>query len=481
MVCGGIRVSGHDRGRDRSRRGGGLDRVQLPLPCGAMSDTFEAETAVPRPDQPKGRRNTRLALTILAHPDASRVGAQVWLEGSQVDLSRLEPVFGDGQPLRDRHLSRSPVRLLPAGTLGVTFSARDTSTALEVEGQAVASSLTVPWEAVDAGVVVTLAGRVALVLVRRPEPEPTADLGLLGVSAAIERVRREILQVADLDVLVLVRGESGVGKERVAAAIHAASPRVARRCVAVNMAAVPPSLAASELFGHTQGAFSGAGAARDGHFVHAHRGTLFLDEVGDTPSDVQPMLLRVLETREVRPVGSDVARLVDVRVIAATDASLEARVSSGRFRAPLLHRLAEFQIWVPPLRQRREDIGVLASAFAAEERVRVGDPPRWGLPAPLVARWARLAWPGNVRELHNSVRQLVIRNRGRESIVWDEVAVGARPPDRSARRAADLSADEVRDRLEAVGWQVKQAAAELGVSRAALYRRMEKLGIERPE
>ncbi len=444
-----------------------------------MTDTLELNTELPHRRRRPVRAQPVLALTVLAHPDPKRVGARAWPGKGGVEISRAGPVFEDGEPLRDRFLSRRPVLIHRAGAAGLTLSTRETSTKLVVDGRNLEGTLTLAWDRVDRGVVLELAERITLLLIRRAPAQSGPALGLLGVSAAAERIRREILQVADLTVPVLVRGESGVGKERVAQALHAASPRSAGPCVAVNMATVPPTLAASELFGHVKGAFSGAGQAREGHFARADGGTLFLDEVGDTPQEVQPMLLRALETGEIQPVGGNTPQVVDVRVVSATDAELEKGIAEGRFRAPLLHRLAGFHISIPPLRERPEDVGVLATAFAAEVRVEVGDPPEWGLPAGLVAAWARHPWPGNVRALRNAVRQVVILNRGREEMEWEAPEATPAPSAAPGRKAGELEGPEILEAIEAEGG-IKQAAAALGVSRAALYRRMEKLGLERP-
>ena len=198
-----------------------------------------------------------------------------------------------------------------------------------------------------------------------------------------------------------------------------------RPFVAVNMGAIPPSLAAAELFGAEKGAFTGANRARRGFFRSADGGTLFLDEIGETPSEVQGMLLRVLETGEIQPVGSENPRKVNVRVLAATDARLEMEIAEGRFRAPLLHRLNGFEIRLPPLRERLDDLGRLLLHFLRQEMenlgenfslVASGNPRGPWLPAPLVAQLAMGHWPGNVRQLLNITRQLVIGNRGAQQL-----------------------------------------------------------------
>jgi len=265
-------------------------------------------------------------------------------------------------------------------------------------------------------------------------------------------VRAEIARVADLTLPVLLRGETGSGKELVARAIHQVGSRD-RPFIAVNIAAIPPSTAASELSGHARGAFTGAAGDHQGLFERADGGTPFLDEIGETPADVQPMLLRVLETGEVTPLGSTKSRNVTVRLIAATEAGLDTQVSEHGFRAALLHRLAGYQLVVPPLRDRRDDIGRL-----------------------LVGRLARYAWPGNVRQLRNAARQLAISSRGADEVRADAalekllaVSAVAPAPGAARRDPADVTDDELLAALRANKWRAVGAATQLGLPRPTLY------------
>ncbi len=247
----------------------------------------------------------------------------------------------------------------------------------------------------------------------------------MGQGEGIRRVREEVARVADLNVPVLIRGETGTGKELVARAIHQHSPRRDGPFVSVNLGAISKELVSAELFGARKGAYTGATRDREGFFRAAHGGTLFLDEVGEAPPEVQVALLRVLETGEVFPVGASAPVRVDVRLLTATDAHLEERIREGLFKAPLLHRLAGFEIQVPPLRERREDIGTLFMYFARQELESMGEAQRltssdpraepW-LPASLAVRLVRFAWPGNIRQLRNVTRQLVIGSRGLASL-----------------------------------------------------------------
>jgi two-component system, NtrC family, nitrogen regulation response regulator GlnG len=444
-------------------------------------------------------------LTLAAHPDLRRVGERVALpeisSGRPVELSRLAPLFsppggGSPEPLADPHLSRSPLWLAPGPAPGSVLLRRgDSSMIVEVDGRQVQAEHLVSAADLERGAVLLLAGRIVLVLHPMP-PAPAREvegLGLTGDSAAMAQVRTDVRRVADLEVAVLLRGETGTGKELVARAIHRSSARRSRPYLAVNMGAIPPALAAAELFGAARGAFTGADQRRTGYFSQAHGGTLFLDEIGETPPEVQALLLRALETGEIQPVGAEAPRRVDVRVLAATDADLEEAIAAGRFRAPLLHRLNGYEIRLPALRERREDFGQLFFSFlrqeleAMGEEMRLADPgPRgdpW-LPAALVARLAAAAWPGNVRQLRNVARQIAIGNRGAEQADLPpallktlehqlEKGSGPRPtssPSRPTyRRPADVSEEELLAALAANRWKLVATAAQLGLSRTALY------------
>ena len=325
-------------------------------------------------------------------------------------------------------------------------------------------------------------------------PQSRPGLGLIGESEAIQAVRDAALRVAATDVGVLLRGESGTGKELVARAIHEHGPRRTGPFVAINMAAIPPSVAASELFGHVRGAFTGASGERRGHFREADGGTLFLDEIGEAPTEVQVALLRTLETGVVRPVGASRGVRTTVRVIAATDADLESAVAAGRFRQALLQRLGGFRLELPSLRSRRDDVGRLVVHFlraelealgAARRLPPVGDPrARPWLPASVVERLVRYEWPGNVRELRNVARQIAISDRTRERVQLDERLV-ATPDDRSnaaptdrpgqpelrapSRGPAEIGEDELVSTLRQHGWALGPTARALGIARSSLF------------
>jgi two-component system response regulator HydG len=303
---------------------------------------------------------------------------------------------------------------------------------------------------------------------------------LVGATAAMRRIYELVDRIAPAAAAVLVRGESGTGKELVARAIHDRGPRRDRPFIAVNCTALPDQLLESELFGHTRGAFSGAVSARAGLFVEASGGTLFLDEIGDMPAPLQARLLRVLQDGEVRAVGSDAARSIDVRVVAATHQDLESKVEDGSFRADLFYRLDVVQLMLPPLREHLEDVPILVDHFLARARQRNPQSPVVRVSQELVAMLMRYAWPGNVRELQNLIERMVVVGAKPELSVAElaelapRVAGGggqfALPRDRFA------TLHEVED--EYIAWMIDQcggnktrAAERLGVDPSTLHRR----------
>ena len=237
--------------------------------------------------------------------------------------------------------------------------------------------------------------------------------GLIGQSESIREVLVKVEQMAPVSSTVLIEGESGTGKELVARAIHRLSPRRAKPFIAVNVGALPETLLESELFGHEKGAFTGAAERRIGRFELAHTGTLFLDEIGDIPSATQVKLLRVLEEREVTRVGGTGSITVDVRVVAATNNPLRESVEAGRFRSDLYYRLNVLNIYLPPLRDRKEDIPILVRRFITELS-REHDRPFKGISPEALEILIEYAWPGNVRELRNLVESMVVLAPGRE-------------------------------------------------------------------
>ncbi len=319
----------------------------------------------------------------------------------------------------------------------------------------------------------------------------------LGASTAAERVREDIALLARSDLPVLISGETGVGKEVAARALHRQSARRDQPLIYLNCAALPESIAESELFGHTRGAFTGATDARPGKFEVANRGTLFLDEIGELPLSLQPKLLRVLQTGEIQRVGSDAASYVDVRVVAATNRNLAAEVDAGRFRADLFHRLNVYPLAIPPLRERPADIGLLCGYFLDHVRVRLGLGP---LRVTAQAREALRAydWPGNVRELEHVLLRAALRaaggRRGASVVIGIEhlalgtsqapagVAAENAPPAIGAVTSLRAATDDyqralVRQALAASDGNWAAAARALALDRGNLRRLAARLGL----
>lgn len=320
---------------------------------------------------------------------------------------------------------------------------------------------------------------------------------LIGSSAPIQKILRQIELVAPTDSTVLIEGESGTGKELVAREIHRKSARKNEPMVRVNCATIPAELFESEFFGHVKGSFTGAVRDRVGRFQIAHRGTLFLDEVGEIPLNLQSKLLRVLQEGEFEPIGDDASRAVDVRVIAATNRDLEDEVRRGKFREDLYYRLGVFPIEVPPLRQRRDDIGLLADHFVNRiaERLSIQKP---DLKKKHVRQLEQYDWPGNIRELENVIERALITRRGAqlEFGLARENTSGASAATTSEllnheQSAEILSADEIKEfeRLNIVAalnkcdWKIggsDGAAALLGVKPTTLSSRIKAMNIKRP-
>src|ERR1700682_4029538 len=243
------------------------------------------------------------------------------------------------------------------------------------------------------------------------ESIPRAFEGMIGASEALKRVLAHVQTVASTDSTVLLEGETGTGKEMISQAIHTLSQRKARNFVKLNCAAIPLGLLESELVGHEKGAFTGAIAKKIGRFELADKGTLFLDEVGDIPLELQPKLMRVLQEQEFERLGSSRTQRVNVRLVAATNVSLTAMVGDKKFRSDLYYRLNVFPVTVPPLRDRREDIPVLVRHFANNYARRMGKHIE-SIPKDAMDALFRYAWPGNIRELQNLIERAVILSTG---------------------------------------------------------------------
>ncbi|RKG75125.1 sigma-54-dependent Fis family transcriptional regulator [Corallococcus terminator] len=304
--------------------------------------------------------------------------------------------------------------------------------------------------------------------------------GMVARADAMQKVLNLARRSAKVDTTILVTGESGVGKERIARLIHDESGRAHKAFIAVNCAAVTESLLESELFGHAKGAFTGATHDRPGLFEAAHGGTLFLDEVGEVPPAMQAKLLRVLQEREVRRVGENLSRKVDVRVVAATNRELTEEVRLGHFRQDLFYRLRVIELRIPPLRERKEDILPLARMLLAEAGERLGR--RVSSLSPDAAdQLLRYPWPGNVRELGNAIERAVVLCEGprveREDLPEEvRAAPPSMVPTGSPRRLEDMEKEYILAVLAQNGGNRSRTAEQLDIGVATLYRKLKQYG-----
>lgn len=313
---------------------------------------------------------------------------------------------------------------------------------------------------------------------------------IIGNSAALESVLDQVEQVAPTDSTVLIEGETGTGKELIAHAIHNASQRFGRPLIKLNCAAIPLDLLESELFGHEKGAFTGAIAQKIGRFEMADKGTLFLDEVGDIPPSLQPKLLRVLQEQQFERLGSGRTHQVDVRLVAATNRDLGKMIARGQFRSDLYYRLNVFPIFLPALRERREDIPALVEHFVKTLSRRMGKQVD-SVPSETMAAFQWYSWPGNIRELQNLVERAVILSRDgvlpnplpksrTDSII---PSVHGSQAFQSSMTLEDSDRALILETLELAGWRVggpRGAASKLGLKRTTLLAKMKRLGISRP-
>jgi transcriptional regulator with AAA-type ATPase domain len=426
-----------------------------------------------------------LAMTIAWHPDQARIGEQfIWADRNKaLELSRFVPLFrkpGDeGLGLGHSGISRAPLRMVPDRD-GVTIHSSDSRMVTSLNGFEIGHPARLTREQVSTGAILSL-GRAVLLCLHwvRCLPKHNPVDGWLGVGSAAIKTRDLIRQVARTDATVLLLGETGTGKDVAARAIHGLSRRAEAPMVSVNMAALNESLAAADLFGATKGAYTGAQVSREGLFGQAQGATLFLDEVGNTPAAVQPMLLRVLETGEYRRVGASTDSHSDARLIAATDQNLYG----GGFNQALLRRLESFIIQIPPLRARREDIGVLIVHMLQSSPLAGGEVQ---LPVSLVAQLLAYDWPGNVRQLAHVVKRALLALHAGETPDFDTLADsqreavpapasparGAAPPARAPARARlhELGEEDVLAAMEQSAWYIQGAAQVLGISRPSMYK-----------
>lgn len=333
-----------------------------------------------------------------------------------------------------------------------------------------------------------LTGAVASSAADSQSERETGSRGIVGQSPALRQVLQRMQRVAPTEASVLITGETGTGKELLARAIHQHSRRAARQLVTANMAAVPEGLAAAELFGHERGAYTGADRARSGRFELADRGTLFLDEIGELRPDVQVMLLRVLQEGEFERLGGTVSRRVDVRLIAATNRDVETEVAEGRFRQDLFYRLNVFPIHMPALRERPDDIPLLASHFLRHTAERFQRRVH-GIEPGSMRRLQQYAWPGNIRQLQNVIERSVIMSDDGELVVAESSLPDSNESGHGVAEnelfAGNPTLEEIKKRyvnhlLTVTRGNMVRAAAMLDVDRRSLYRMVERYQLGSP-
>jgi two-component system response regulator AtoC len=429
----------------------------------------------------------------------ARTGAEALsrLDDADVVVTDLSMPGMNGLELMGQIAARDPQ--LPVILLTAHGSERVAVAAMK---QGAYDYLTKPFDIDEVALVIAraLEARRLRVDNRRLAAEQTLGRRIVGNSRPMRRLLEATSRVASRNVTVLVRGETGTGKEFVAELLHAQSPRAAKPLVRFNCAALPPELADAELFGHMKGAFTGANANRQGYFSLAHGGTLILDEIGELPPGVQAKLLRALQEGEIQPVGSGRIDKVDVRVVAATNRDLAADVKAGTFREDLYYRLAVVELVVPPLRERRDDIPALAEEFARRYGEKFGLGPVSLEPA-LIDALSAADWPGNVRQLENTIARLAALSTGGTITLadfhasGDHASGGAAPLPAPPATDADDPAPDARNgpslkeqveaferglvarALDGTRGNQSEAARRLGVSRVTLIDKMKKYGL----
>ncbi|MBR7799557.1 sigma 54-interacting transcriptional regulator [Undibacterium fentianense] len=451
-----------------------------------------------------GNSRPLLSFTIAWHPDTARIGEQFigTTEAGLIELSRFVPGFrhvnGDALPLGHGGISRDPLRIVRDNSDGITICPPNSRMVVEINGEEIKEPRYINPDQINAGVILTL-GRAIFICIHwmRCLPKNNPVEGFIGVGSSAIFTRDLIRLAATNDNTVLLLGETGTGKEVAAQSIHNLSKRSSQKMVSVNMAALNESLAAADLFGATKGAYTGAQNSRDGYFSEAQNSTLFLDEIGNTPLPVQPMLLRVLENGEYRPLGATRDARSTARLITATDQDLY----HTNFNHALVRRLESFIIRIPPLRARREDIGLLICHMAKRAdfaQINLGL-----IPPSLISELLNFEWPGNIRQLSNVIKRALLslqmgefphlsnmveppRITVTQSAELRRLATAssnaAVPPTTFSeaeqapterKKLKNLTEQDVIDAMNRHGWTIQYAAEDLGISRPSMYKLIE--------
>ncbi len=446
-----------------------------------------------------------LGLTIAWHPDPARIGEQFIgsTEAGVIELSRFLPVFrhlnGEALPIGHGGVSRDPLRIVRDNNDGISICPPNSRMVVEVNGEEIKEARYLDSEQIQAGVIITL-GRAVFICVHwmhcLPKHNPVE--GFIGVGSSAIFTRDLIRLASTNDNTVLLLGETGTGKEVAAQAVHNLSKRAGAKMVSVNMAALNESLAAADLFGAAKGAYTGAQTTREGYFSEAQNSTLFLDEIGNTPATIQPMLLRVLENGEYRPLGATRDARSTARLITATDQDLY----HTNFNHALVRRLESFIIRIPPLRARREDIGLLICHLAkrsdfAQVNLNL-------IPPGLISDLLNFEWPGNIRQLSNVIKRTLLSlqmgehpqlskmvetpkihvTASAELRKTSTIAPVPPPPklpeviasdvaQQERKKLRDLTEQDVVDAMHRHGWTIQYAADDLGISRPSMYKLIE--------
>jgi DNA-binding NtrC family response regulator len=415
---------------------------------------------------------------VLTSEDPARIDDLMASEAIDVYLLDMNFAIGRNTGAEGLHWLQHILSADPDAVVILMTAFGDLNTAVKAMREGATDFVLKPWQ--NDKLVATLSVATKLRQTRATvsalsQPPPVTDM--IAESAAMQRVLKVVDRVAATDATVLIRGENGSGKELIAQALHRLSKRADKILVAVDLGAVAESLFESELFGHRQGAFTGADADRAGRFQAADGGTLFLDEVGNLPPALQTKLLRVLESREVTPLGSNQPISVDVRLVAATNQPLEKMVDEGSFREDLLYRINTIEIELPPLRERLEDLAPLARHFMTQA-ARKYQLAEKTISDDGLATLRQHHWPGNVRELSHAIERAVLLSE--DDVLGPGDFQFTRRDDAALEESLNLQANEqrlVELALEQSSGNVSHAAAALGITRAALYRRIEKFGL----